>query len=220
MLIRVISHFHKKNTHGIDELIRIDGLPDDFMFRRSNGKVYLKAPWERDIDANIPVVIREHCTPMDITENLPREKNEATGLWQEPTDTIRILGVRLNLDITPGMEAWKKLQRILDRDTPRDQKVPEPAVVAPNMTDPFFLEAKDIPVVILRQEIVAPLFQQTVTVSTIPTPEIKMEVKVEEPAPPPQMFECGVCHKEFSAQRGLWMHERKTRHKVKEPVAV
>ena len=210
MLIRICSHFHKNNSHGIDELIRIAGLPDDLMFRRSGGKVFLQVPWEKDIDANIPKDIREHCTPMDITENLPRERNEATGQWQEPSDTIRILGVKLDLDSTPGMETWKQLQRILDRDTPRDQKVPVPAVVAPNMTDPFFLEAKDIPVVVLRQEM------ETKTVATAPTEVPKMDVKVE--AEDKQMFECGVCHKEFDAQRGLWMHERKTRHKVKEPV--
>jgi hypothetical protein len=207
MLIRICSHFHKQNSHGIDEMIRIDGLPDDFMFRRSGGKVFLKTPWVKDIDANIPKEIREHCEPIDITENLPREKNEATGQWQEPSDTVRVLGVKLDLDSTPGMETWKQLQRILDRDTPRDQKVPVPAVVAPNMTDPFFLEAKDIPVVILRKEIIAP--------SVVHEPELP---KAEESAI--QMFECGVCHKEFNAQRGLWMHERKTRHKVKEPLAV
>lgn len=213
MLIRIVSHFHKQNTHGIDELIRIEGLPDDFMFRRNGGKLYLKAPWQRDIDANIPKEIREHCSPVDITENLPREKNESTGRWQEPTDTVCVLGVKLDLDSTPGMEAWKQLQRILDRDTPRDQKVPTPAVVAPNMTDPFFLEAKDIPVVILRQEVVSPpIVQETVTISSSPKAELKIEETVV-----PQMFECGVCHKEFNAQRGLWMHERKTRHKVKEP---
>jgi hypothetical protein len=214
MLIRICSHFHKQNNHGIDELIRIDGLPDDLIFRREEGKVFLRVPFEKDIDANIPKEIREHCTPIDITENLPREKNEATGQWQTPSDTIRILGVKLDLDSTPGMETWKKLQRILERDTPRDQKVPSPAVVAPDMTSPFFLEAKDIPVVVLRQEVVQPQIV-THTVVTVPVEVPKMEIKTEEP----HKFECGVCHKNFGQQRGLWMHERKTRHKVKEPVA-
>lgn len=218
MLIRICSHFHKQNTHGIDELIRIDGLPDDFMFRREGDKVFLKDPFVKDIDANIPKDIREHCSPMDITENLPREKNEATGQWQTPSDTVRILGVKLDLDSMPGAEAWKKLQRILERDTPRDQKVPVPAVVAPDMTSPFFLEAKDIPVVTLRHEVIqAPIMTQTVVTAPVEVP--KMEVKTEEEVVP-QQFECGVCHKIFNQQRGLWMHERKTRHKVKEPVAV
>jgi len=111
---------------------------------------------------------------------------------------------------------WRKLQRILDHGTSRDQKVPEPVVVAPDQKSAFFLEAKDIPVVILKKEIVvSPIIQETVTVSSAVEAEIKIEEKVV-----PQMFECGVCKKEFSAQRGLWMHERKTRHKVKEPVAV
>jgi hypothetical protein len=212
MLIRIISHFHKKNTHGIDELIRIENLPDDMMFTRKDGRVYLRSPWTRDVDANIPKEIREHCTPMDITEDLPREKNEATGAWQTPSDTVRILGVRLDLDSTPGMETWKKLQRILDRGTSRDQKVPEPAVVAPDQKSAFALEAHEIPVVILKPEVAVPA--QTVTAVAVPVEPPKVVVKVEEPV---QMFECGVCHKEFNAQRGLWMHERKTRHKVKEP---
>jgi hypothetical protein len=214
MLIRVISHFHKENTHGIDELIRIENLPEDMIFRKKDGKVYLNSPWERDIDSNIPNHIREHCTPVDITEDLPREKNESTGQWQIPSDTIRILGVRLNLDSTPGSEMWKKLERILDRGTSRDQKIPRPAVVAPNQKDPFSLEASDIPVVILKPEIVA--VAETKTGVAVPFNPPTVEVKVEES--PAQMFECGVCKKEFSAQRGLWMHERKTRHKVKEPV--
>jgi hypothetical protein len=209
VLFRIISHFHKKNTHGIDELIRIDNFPDELMFRREGTKTFLVYPFERDIDANIPKDIREHCTPTDITENLPREKNESTGQWQTPVDIIRILGVRLNLDSTPGMEMWQKIQRILDKDTPRDQRVPEPAVVAPDMKSPFALEAKDIPVVTLRTEIkVAPVI-------AVPFNPPKVEEVVDE-----QLFVCGVCKKEFKAQRGLWMHERKTRHKVKEePVA-
>ena len=206
MLIRVVSHFHKENTHGIDELIRIDNLPEDLMFRKLDGKTYLRFPFERDIDANIPVTIREHCSPMDITEDMPREKNESTGLWQTPSDTIRILGVRINLDSTPGMEMWKKIERILDRGTSRDQKVPAPAVVAPNQKDPFSLEASDIPVVVLKREI---LTSSDVSLSVEPAEIIST---------PSESFICGVCQKSFPAQRGLWMHERKTRHKVKEPV--
>lgn len=184
------------------------------MFRREGDKTFLASPFERDIDANIPKDIREHCSPMDITENLPREKNEATGQWQTPSDTIRLLGVRLNLDSTPGMEMWQKIQRILDRDTPRDQRVPEPAVVAPDMKSPFALEAKDIPIVTLKSEVKAPALSVATTVSVpFNPPAIKVEVCDL------QMFQCGVCKKEFKAQRGLWMHERKTRHKATEPVA-
>jgi hypothetical protein len=211
MLIRVVSHFHKNNTHGIDELIRIENLPEDMIFRKKDGKTYLVHPWERDIDANIPKDIREHCSPIEITEDLPREKNETNGTWQTPSDTIRILGVRLNLDSTPGMEMWRKIERILDRGTSRDERVPKPAVVAPDQKSAFFLEAKDIPVVILKPEVLHQPETKTVVESPFNPPKIEVD------ASSPQMFECGVCHKEFSAQRGLWMHERKTRHKVKEP---
>ena len=208
MLLRIVSHFHKQNTHGIDELIRIDGLPEDFFFFRKDGNLFLKSPWERDIDVNIPKSVREHCEPFEITESLPREKNEATGQWQIPVDKITVLGVKLNLDSTPGMETWKQLQRILDRDTPRDQQVPQPARVAPDMNSAFYLEASDIPVVSLRKEVIQPRIE-TQTVSSAVVSDIA-----------PSKFECGVCQKSFAVQRGLWMHERKTRHKVKEePVA-
>ena len=44
MLIRVCAHFTEgANMQGIDEMIRIDGLPDDLMFRFKNGKRYLHA---------------------------------------------------------------------------------------------------------------------------------------------------------------------------------
>lgn len=208
MLIRVCAHFRKANMHGIDEMIRIDGLPDDLMFRFKDGKRYLRSPWEPDLDVNIPHDVREHCAPVDITIDLPREKNEATGVWQEPSDTKRILGVRIQLDNNPGAEMWKQVERILDRGTSRDQRIPVPAPVAPNQKDPFSLEAKDLPVVILRPE------NQTmpVTVSTAPPAQFK----AEEP-PRDDSFACGVCNKAFGQQRGLWMHERKMRHKVKEP---
>jgi hypothetical protein len=207
MLIRVCAHFSRRNMNGIDELIRIEGLPDDVIFRFKDGKRYLKSPWEPDLDANIPVHIRSLCTPMDITEDLPVEKNEQTGKWQAPSDTRRILGVRVQLDNNPGREMWAQIERILDRGTPRDQKIPVPAVVAPNQKDPFSLEVQDIPVVNLRPEpgVVVP----TVTVAS------NVEAQL---MPRPEEFICGVCSKSFSAQRGLWMHERKTRHKVKEPV--
>lgn len=213
MLIRVVAHFHRKNSHGIDELIRIDGLPDDLMFRHKDGKRYLRAPWERDIDANIPVHIREHCAPVDVTEDFPREKNESTGIWQTPSDTRKMLGVKLSLDTTPGLEMWKQVERILDRGTSRDAKIPAPVVVAPDQRSQFALDARDIPVVILKPEIVVPAVSQTETVVESPAPVVEVAVKSSED------FECGVCHKGFNAQRGLWMHERKTRHKVAAPVA-
>ena len=218
MLIRVVSHFRDKiNPHGIDELIRIDGLPDDLMFRKKDGKTYLKFPWEIDVDANIPVFIREHCSPMDITEDLPREKNEATGVWQSPSDTRHILGVKVSLDSTPGQEMWKSVERILDRGTSRDMKVPSPIPVANDQKESFSLEAKDIPVVILKPEIVS--VSETKTVASSPAPVVAIE-PFNAPKVVDETFTCGVCQKIFDKQRGLWMHERKTRHKVKEPIAV
>lgn len=203
MLIRIVSHFTKANKHGIDELIRIDGLPDDMMFTRRNGKVYLKSPWEKDIDVNIPKNIRGACNPMDISEDLPREKNEVSGNWQNPTDTRTVLGVKLNLDIQPGLEMWKRIQRILEHSVPRDMKIPVPRPVAPDQKENFDLEESDIPVVIIDSS-----EKVEVPVPVAVVEEVKKTI-----------FTCGICSKEFNAQRGLWMHERKKRHKVNDPVA-
>lgn len=212
MLIRLCAHFSRQNMNGIDELIRIDGLPEALLFRAKDGKRYLNAPWEIDPDMNIPSYIREHCEPTEITIDLPKERDGVTGLLQTPVDTVRVLGVRLQLDNNPGKEMWAQIERIIEGHTPNDKKIPKPAVVAPNQKDPFFLEAKDIPVVDLRPAKLVPL----VTASSAPVAVFNPVIKTETP----EVFTCGVCQKSFGAQRGLWMHERKTRHKVKEPVAV
>jgi hypothetical protein len=209
MLIRVTARFHKQNSHGIDEMICIKGLPDDLMFRHKEGRTYLRFPWEMDIDANIPIHIRELCDPMDISEDMPHEKNEVTGQWQNPTDTRRVLGVKISLDHTPGTEMWRQVERILEHETPRDRKLPTPVKVAPDQKSPFALELKDIPVVILRAALV--IVSDTKTVAEEPPVIIKTETKIP--------FQCAVCSKTFSELRGLLMHGRRMRHKAPEPVA-
>ena len=209
MLIRVTARFHKQNSHGIDELIVIRGLPDDIMFRHKEGRTYLRFPWEMDIDANIPLHIRELCTPMDISEDLPREKNEVTGQWQNPTDTRRVLGVKISLDHTPGTEMWRQVERILEHETPRDRKLPTPIKVAPDQQAPFALEVKDIPLVILPAAAVV----LTETKTTADAAPVILEMKTKVP------FQCAVCQKTFDELRGLLMHGRRMRHKAHEPVA-
>lgn len=219
MLIRLVAHAHKGNPNLIDELIRIDGLPDNLLYHFKDGKCYLMPPWEPDIDANIPKHIREHCQRVEITRDLPPERNEITGVMQRPSDTFTILGVKINLDNTPGKEMWAQIERILDMGTPRDRKVPTPRVVAPNQKDAFFLDAEDIPVCDLRP----PKIEVPVTTSEAVKVEIPVApVPAPAPAAPPvhRVYTCGVCQKSFVAERGLWMHERKMRHKVQEPVAV
>jgi len=206
LLIRIVSHFYRGNKHGIDELIRIDGLPYDMLFIRRNGKTYLRPPWERDADVNIPKHIRGACTPMEISEDLPKEKNEVTGQWQAPTDTYTVLGVKLNLDIQPGYEMWQRIQRILEHSVPRDMKIPVPKPVAPDQKVPFSLEESDIPVVVIAS--------QEAVKAAIPEPVASVETPNA-----PNVFKCGVCKREFDKQRGLWMHERNKRHKNTEPVA-
>ena len=215
MLIRVISHFSRANPHGIDEMIRIDGLQDDLLFRKKDGKTYLNHPWEPDIDVNIPKSIREHCTPMDITIDLPPERNEATGVWQRPSDTFRILGIKINLDTMPGTQMWKQVERILDRGTSRDQKIPVPRPIAPNQKEAFNLEAQDIPIVVLKPEIMVQPTPTITVVASVPEVKFEQEVKVEKKVK--EVFTCPACDKKFKAQRGLWMHGRKKGHVVDVP---
>jgi hypothetical protein len=145
---------------------------------------------------------------MDISEDLPREKNETTGQWQNPTDTRRILGVKISLDHTPGTEMWRQVERIIDRDTPRDKKLPAPVKVAPDQKSPFALEVSDIPVVTLPAALI---IVENKTTSEAVSPVLKTETKIP--------FQCAVCQKTFDELRGLLMHGRRMRHKAPEPVA-
>jgi hypothetical protein len=210
MLLRLCSHHTRRNMNGIDEMISILGLPETMLFRFKGESRYLNDPWEIDAPVNIPVSIRSVCEPVEITVDLPKERNEVTGVLQSPTDKITILGVRIRMDNNPGKELWAKIERLIEAATPNDKKIPFPKPVAPNQKEAFFLEAGDIPVVDLRPA-KAP---ETVTVSTA-----TVAVIPDIPVKAPETFQCAVCQKSFGQQRGLWMHERKMRHKAKEPVA-
>jgi hypothetical protein len=209
VLIRLSAHHSRRNMNGIDEMIAIQGLPDDLIFRFHEGKRYLKGPWEIDPEKNIPKHIREHCETFDIAVDLPKERNEMTGTLQMVTDTVQAIGFRIALDNNPGKELWARIERLIEGHTPNDKKIPRPAIVAPNQKEDFFLSAEDIPVVDLR-----PKMTETVTVVTTPSPIVQMKVEG------PSSFSCLVCHKSFSEKRGLWMHGRKMRHAVDQPVAV
>ncbi len=216
MLIRLCGHYQNNPNH-IDKLISIKGLPEEWFFKPSKygGKELLKV-WEADVEANIPKDIRHLCEPVEITEVFsPIEKG------REPVvDRRTILGVRFNFMTQPGQELWEKIERYIDRMTPRDQKIPVPVLVAPDHKSPFNphavrrtvrgsieLYTADIPEVDLRTPVI-----ETVTQAASPAPAVivppLMQVKTQvAPMTTAEIFNCDQCDKQFLKKQALAMHK-------------
>ncbi len=227
MLIRLCGHFVNNPGH-IDKLISIKGLPEEWLFRpsRAGGKE-LMPPWEPDVEANIPKEIRHLCEPVEITRVFPPiEKGRDAVI-----DKVTIIGIKFNYMSTPGQELWEKIERYLDRMTPRDEKVPVPIIVAPDHKSGFSphvarrsargsleLAATDtIPEVDLR---IIPTVTETINTTppavitqTIPQPVVP--AKEPEPA-----FPCDKCPKTFFKKQALSMHKMKMHSAKKEIVGV
>lgn len=217
MLIRIAGHFLMNPQH-IDKLICIKGLPDDWMFvERADGRKQLKAPWEPDIDANIPAHVRPICEPMKIVQYFSPTEKGKEGITDERT----ILGVKINFMTEPGRAMWTKVQRYMDASIPRDQQIPEPVLVAKDQRSPFEtftprkrvtggleLEPSDVPVVDLNKPVPAarPLLEPQAAPS---------QQKVSPPSeskPPAAVFKCEHCEYTSEKERGVRMHSMK-RHK-------
>lgn len=90
-------------------------------------------PWVPDNEETIPKSIRHLCEPTDIAVVY-----SAIGPGQKGVvDHKTILGIKLDFGTEPGREMWEKVERYLDRVTPRDRKVPEPVMMAPNQKSEF-----------------------------------------------------------------------------------
>lgn len=200
------------NPQHIDKLIVIKGLPDEWIYRtRADGKKELRPPWEADVEANIPHQVRALSEPLDVVQYFaPVEKGQPGIL-----DSRRILGVKLNFGTEPGREMWGKVERFLDSSTPRDQKVPEPVLVAKDHKSPFEtfrarkrvsggieLEPSEVPVVDLRAKLILP--HTTPATSATGTPV--------EPAKAPEIFKCEECDYVSEKKQAIRMHAVK-RHK-------
>lgn len=229
MLIRLCGHYQSNPNH-IDKLISINGLPDEWFFRSSKyGGRELLSPWEPDVEANIPQSIRNLCNPIEVTKIFPPiEKG------REPViDKTTILGVRFNFMSQPGQEAWDKIERYIERMTPRDERIPLPVLVAPNHLSAFDPHAvrrtvrgslefyrSEIPHVdLMRPE---PIFvpatvnrqpQPTVAVAATTT-ETVASIQAPQPlvTPSPVVYKCE-CGKPFGKEQGLRMHKMKAHPK-------
>lgn len=225
MLIRLMGHYVNNPNH-IDKLIAIKGLPNEWIFRKSSlydGNELIQ-PWEPDVESNIPKDIRHLCEPMDIIRVFPPiEKGR-----EYVVDRKTILGLRFDFMTQPGQDMWDKIERYLDRMTPRDQKVPVPVLVAPNHLSAFNPHTArrtprgslefftcEIPEVDLR--IIPATTVAFSTGSSAPAVVLPPDV-----APQPEVlsFPCDKCPKAFTKERALKMHTMKMHKKVKEPAGV
>lgn len=225
MLIRLAGHFLLNPQH-IDKLICIKGLPDDWMFRtRADGRKELKAPWEADIDENIPKHVRHVCVPKTVVKYYSPIEKGREGVTEELT----ILGVKLNYMTEPGRAMWTKIERYMEGTIPRDIQLPIPVLVAKDQKSPFEtftarkrvtggleLEPSEIPVVDLdnptgKIQPIIPQETHQATVLTPPSAPTAAKTPVEE-------FKCDQCKYSATKKQALRMHT--TRLHKKEKVGV
>jgi hypothetical protein len=214
MLIRLVGHNvkdrrHEKNPHAIDKLFVVNGLPEEWMFRKTpDGGKEIVRPWEADVDANIPVAIRHLCEKTEITQRFSPIEKGAQGF----TDKRIILGLRLDLSNQPAKEMWERVEDYIERSLPRDERFPSPRVVAKDHREAFSLEPDQIPVVNLLPKVEVPLVTRTVVetpAAAVFVPKEETFERAEYKCPEP---ECGMS---FPRQQGLRMHNTKRHRKEK-----
>lgn len=196
-LLRIVNH-HVNNKFHVDKMIFVEGLPEAILFTKKNGKKYLKSPWIPDVTENIPEYIRAALQPEPIKINVytaPPEKGMAAL-----DDEIECYGFLIDYQQGNGEVAWKTIERIIDRETPRGEPIPEPVKVAEiddeHRDRPFSVKVEDIPVVRLKLD--------------VPPAEVQ---KILETVPPSDL-RCPVCNKVFEKERAVRMHLMKTGHRA------
>lgn len=218
MLIKLAGHFIDNPQH-IDKMIIINGLPEEWIFRpsRFGGKELVK-PWEPDIEENIPKSILPLCEEHEIVISYsPIEKGKESVVDKKITH-----GLRIDFSREPGQELWSKIERYLDRMTPRDQKVPKPVLYAPNHRSDFNpheavrtvrgsleLRSSEIPVVNLIQENKKSSIEQVIK-------QVEEEPKKIEPT----IYTCKKCGLKFEGLGKLRGHNLRGHKQIKENIGV
>ena len=230
MLIKLAGHYPNNPNH-IDKLISIKGLPEEWIFRDGPLGKELVKPWIPDDDINIPKEIRHLCEPTDIVISYsPVAKGEKSVI-----DNKTILGIKLDFGTEPGREMWEKIERFMDKMTPRDMKIPEPVMMAPNQKSGFnptigrrsnrgsleFASSVDVPDVDFRHKIEEaqpkPSLKPIVVPPTPKVEEKKEEVLVEDKRSTVKA-RCEECKTDFKSKGIYAIHMKK--HKVQEKVGV
>lgn len=209
MLIRLGSH-HKKNSNLFDKVIDIKGLPDSMFFKEESGKLYideyddeghlkfihqkgttLKQPWTADIPENFPKDVLQKFSINKKIFYLDVFKAEGRGVERILVPLPPLVGVQLDYQTAPGQDLWDQIERILERETPRDKKVPEPIVVGDRSG--WKIGVDDIPSVVL--------------VSTEPLPVVPKELII--PTIGKTQYHCDQCEKIYDNAQAIRMHKMK-----------
>lgn len=213
-LIRLVSH-HVNNPTMIDKLIFIEGLPDDMFFAKAKGKHVLdefdnegkmkeefisvetvKEPWEADVEANYP---------KEILAKFGIDREIYTKIDRNVVGPSKVRAFKIDYQTGPGEDMWKHIERILDRETPRDRKIPVPAIVGDRRD--WQLDVDDVPAVTL-----APT---ATPIPVVPPPPLIVAGKHDQVK---QVFNCELCTREpFISKQALRMHNMK-KHPEKKPV--
>lgn len=220
MLLRLANHA-ALNPHLIDKLIVIKGIPYNWIFKKVPQGDQLLPPWEADVDDNIPESIRNLCEPITYCKWFPDVRHydqTYKGFWDERT----VLGLKLDCSYGPAIEMWNRIEEYIEGTIPRTERMPIPALVAPDQKSPFAphfarkrvgvggleLVPTQIPVVDLTSYQVALVPETPKTVASAPA--VVFETK-------PDSFECQTCDFKTDKERALRMHMTK-KHFAKEKV--
>lgn len=213
-LIRIISDGENNSEHR-DKMIFIDGIPEEWMFEKRTGqdekgrddtRLFLKEPWELDITDNIPEGIRNKFQPEPMKVWFETPQEIMPGTYQAPTERnwIRWIregyGLRINLQHNSGRKMWDQIVGLLDRETPRNERIPQAAIVGDKFQ--WTLQPSQVPTVRL-------------TGTRTEVPKEQVQIIEPKPVPRPNQYPCRTCGDVFDKERGRWMHERK-KHGVKE----
>src|SRR5205814_6003769 len=122
--------------------------------------------------------------------------------------------IKYDYNTEPGHDLWNKIERYLETTTPRDQKIPEPVIVAPNQKADFNphrarrtvrgsleFETCDIPVVDLRS-----FLQPSETVSQAQA--IVAQIPDSPPIVSKPVFKCEECGRKFRKEGFVRIHAR------------
>lgn len=211
MLLRLVNHSVLNKWH-VDKMINISGLPEHLFYFKKNGKNFLKNPWAIDVPENIPDYIKavHQPEPFKVWIHTPSPEKGVPPMEEE----LDAYGLVLDYQNGLGEDLWLQIERIIDRDTPRGERVPEPIKVADidneHRNKPFSVAAADIPVIVLKG------FNKEVP----ETPAVILSSPAAEARPHLILRDtpCPECHKVFKNEQGLRMHKMKMGHA--KPVAV
>lgn len=195
-LLRLVNH-PKDNKYHVDKMIRIEGLPDKYFYFQRNGKNYIKEPWFIDVTENIPEYVRavHQPIPFKVNKYIPAPEKGIPPI----DDEIEAYGLGLDYQLGNGEEMWLQIERIIDQNTPRGERVPEPVKIADiddaHRNRPFSISAESIPVVYIKGMNIKPMEEPPKLVTPV--------------APLSEAFPCQECNKTFSKKKGLLMHKMK-----------